>query len=162
MVPKLQTPQHLAALRDSFTTTGRKLVFTNGCFDLLHPGHVTLLAEAKRLGDVLIVGLNSDASVRRLKGDSRPILGASDRAQVLGGLDAVDFVTVFEDDTPERLIELIRPHVLVKGGDYDESTVVGAPFVRAYGGEVVLVPLVDGRSTTSMVSRMKEGRGAGS
>jgi D-beta-D-heptose 7-phosphate kinase/D-beta-D-heptose 1-phosphate adenosyltransferase len=136
----------------------RRVVFTNGCFDLLHPGHVTLLGAAKRLGDVLVVGLNSDASVKRLKGPERPILSETDRAQVLGGLDAVDFVVLFDEDTPETLIHEIRPQVLVKGGDYTEESVVGAPFVRSYGGEVALVPLVPGRSTTSMVTRMSQAK----
>jgi D-beta-D-heptose 7-phosphate kinase/D-beta-D-heptose 1-phosphate adenosyltransferase len=154
---KLLDHAHLAAVVVTLRRAHRRIVFTNGCFDLLHPGHVKLLSEAKRLGDVLIVGLNDDASVRRLKGPERPILGERDRAQVLGGLDAVDFVALFAEDTPERLIETIRPHVLVKGGDYEESTVVGAPFVRSYGGEVVLVPLVGGRSTSALVEKMKGG-----
>ena len=135
---------------------GKTIAFANGCFDLLHPGHVTLLGAAKRLGDVLVVGLNSDTSVKRLKGPERPILSETDRAQVLGGLDAVDFVVLFEEDTPETLIAQIRPQVLVKGGDYTEENVVGAAFVRSYGGEVALVPLLPGRSTTSMVTKMKE------
>jgi len=101
------------------------------------------------------VGLNSDDSIRRLKGPERPVLSEHDRAEVLGGLDAVDFVAIFGEDTPESLIRTIRPDVLVKGGDYTEATVVGAPFVRAYGGEVVLIPLFEGRSTSSMVARMK-------
>ena len=146
---------HLAALSSTLHRGHRRIVFTNGCFDLLHPGHVRLLTEAKRLGDVLVVGLNSDESVRRLKGPERPVLSESDRAEVLGGLDAVDFVALFGEDTPEELIRTIRPDVLVKGGDYTETTVVGAPFVRSYGGDVVLIPLVEGRSTSSMVARMK-------
>ena len=146
---------HLAALAATLHRGHRRIVFTNGCFDLLHPGHVRLLTESKRLGDVLVVGINSDESVRRLKGPERPVLSENDRAEVLGGLDAVDFVSVFGEDTPEELIRLIRPDVLVKGGDYTEGTVVGAPFVRSYGGEVVLIPLVEGRSTSSMVARMK-------
>ena len=146
---------HLSALAATLHRGHRRIVFTNGCFDLLHPGHVRLLAESKRLGDVLVVGLNSDESVRRLKGPERPVLSERDRAEVLGGLDSVDFVAIFGEDTPEELIRLVRPDVLVKGGDYTESTVVGAPFVRAYGGEVVLIPLVEGRSTSSMVARMK-------
>jgi len=157
---KLLDHRHLAAVVATLRRAHRRVVFTNGCFDLLHPGHIKLLAEARRQGDVLIVGLNSDASVERLKGAGRPILSQTDRAQVLGGLDAVDFVVVFEEDTPEKLIELIRPQVLVKGGDYVEATVVGAPFVHSYGGEVVLIPLVEGRSTTSMVAKMKGGRSA--
>jgi D-beta-D-heptose 7-phosphate kinase/D-beta-D-heptose 1-phosphate adenosyltransferase len=154
---KLLDLRHLAAVASTLRRAHKRIVFTNGCFDLLHPGHVKLLAEARSAGDVLIVGLNSDDSVRRLKGPSRPILGAHDRAQVLGGLDAVDFIVVFEEDTPEALIELIRPQVLVKGGDYAEATVVGAPFVKSYGGEIRIVPLVEGRSTSSLVERMKAG-----
>ncbi len=147
--------RHLATLAATLKKAHRKVVFTNGCFDLLHPGHVRLLTAARRLGDVLVVGLNSDSSVRRLKGATRPILSELDRAQVLGGLDAVDFVVIFEEDTPENVIRLLCPDVLVKGGDYVEETVVGAPFVRSYGGQVVLIPLVEGRSTSSMVARMR-------
>jgi len=150
---------HLAALAATLRRGHRRIVFTNGCFDLLHPGHVRLLTEAKRFGDVLVVGLNSDESVRRLKGPERPVLSESDRAEVLGGLHAVDFVTIFGEDTPDAVIRALRPDVLVKGGDYTEETVVGAPFVRSCGGEVVLVPLVEGRSTSSMVARMKGGAG---
>jgi D-beta-D-heptose 7-phosphate kinase/D-beta-D-heptose 1-phosphate adenosyltransferase len=146
---------HLNSVVATLKKAHRRIVFTNGCFDLLHPGHVKLLTDARRLGDVLFVGLNSDASVKRLKGESRPILSELDRAQVLGGLDAVDFVTIFEEDTPERLIECVKPDILVKGGDYTEDTVVGARFVKSYGGRIALIPLVEGRSTTSMVSRMK-------
>jgi D-beta-D-heptose 7-phosphate kinase / D-beta-D-heptose 1-phosphate adenosyltransferase len=155
---KVLDARHLAAVVATLQRAHRRVVFTNGCFDLLHPGHVKLLTASREQGDVLIVGINSDASVKRLKGNSRPILSEHDRAQVLGGLDAVDFVVVFEEDTPLSLIELIRPQVLVKGGDYDESTVVGASYVRSYGGEVVLIPLMEGRSTTSMVSRMRGDR----
>jgi len=146
---------HVASVSAVLRRAHKRVVFTNGCFDLLHPGHVKLLAEARSHGDVLVVGINSDESVKRLKGEGRPILSESDRAQVLGGLDAVDFVVVFGEDTPQALIEEIRPQVLVKGGDYTEATVVGAPFVRSTGGSVVLVPLVEGRSTSSMVARMK-------
>ena len=152
---KLLSRAHLGAVCATLRRAHRRVVFTNGCFDLLHPGHIRLLAEARKLGDFLVVGLNSDASVRKLKGPERPILGERDRAQVLGGLDAVDFVVLFEEETPERLIEVLRPDVLVKGGDYTEATVVGAPLVRSYGGTVALIPLVPGNSTTSMVSRMK-------
>ena len=148
---------HLAALAAMLHRGHRRVVFTNGCFDLLHPGHVRLLTEAKKHGDVLVVGLNSDASVRRLKGPERPVLSEHDRAEVLGGLDAVDFVTIFEEDTPEALIRVVRPSVLVKGGDYVEATVVGASFVRSYGGEVALIPLMEGKSTTSMVEKARRG-----
>jgi D-beta-D-heptose 7-phosphate kinase/D-beta-D-heptose 1-phosphate adenosyltransferase len=152
---KLLDRAHLAAVCATLRRAHRRVVFTNGCFDLLHPGHIRLLTEARREGDFLVVGLNSDASVRRLKGEGRPILGERDRAQVLGGLDAVDFVVVFDEETPEALIESVRPDVLVKGGDYTEETVVGAPFVRSYGGRVALVPLVAGNSTSAVVTRMR-------
>lgn len=151
---KLLDRQHLGAVCAMLRRAHKRVVFTNGCFDLLHPGHVKLLTSARRLGDVLVVGLNSDASVKRLKGDSRPVLLEHDRAQVLGSLDAVDFVVVFDEDTPESLIRTVRPDVLVKGGDYTEETVVGAPFVRAYGGDVVLIPFVLGHSTTALLSKL--------
>ena len=152
---KICPPEQLARRAAELS---RPLVFTNGCFDILHRGHVTYLAQARALGAAMIVALNSDASVKRLKGPERPILSETDRAQVLGGLDAVDFVVLFGEDTPEALIREIRPQVLVKGGDYTEEGVVGAPFVRSYGGEVALVPLVPGRSTTSMVTRMTKAK----
>jgi len=155
---KLLDRSHLAAVCATLRRAHRRVVFTNGCFDLLHPGHIRLLSEARKLGDFLVVGLNSDTSVRKLKGPERPILSEHDRAQVLGGLDAVDFVVLFEEETPERLIEAVRPDVLVKGGDYTEAAVVGAPFVRSYGGLVALVPLVPGLSTTTVVSRLKGDR----
>ena len=152
---KLLDRTHLSAVCAMLRRAHRRVVFTNGCFDLLHPGHIRLLTEARKLGDLLVVGLNSDVSVRGLKGAGRPILSERDRAQVLGGLDAVDFVVLFDEETPERLMTAVRPDVLVKGGDYTEATVVGAPFVRSYGGTVALIPLVPGNSTTGIVSRMK-------
>jgi rfaE bifunctional protein nucleotidyltransferase chain/domain len=130
-----------------------RLVFTNGCFDLLHRGHVEYLFAARALGDRLIVGLNSDQSVRRLKGGGRPVNSVEDRAVVLAGLAAVDVVTVFEEDTPLRLIRSLLPDVLVKGGDYEAAEVVGAEEVEQAGGRVVIVPLVPGRSTTTILAR---------
>jgi D-beta-D-heptose 7-phosphate kinase/D-beta-D-heptose 1-phosphate adenosyltransferase len=130
------------------------VVFTNGCFDILHRGHVEYLDAARRLGDVLVVGLNSDASVRRLKGPQRPVNPLDDRAIVLAGLAAVDAVTVFDDDTPHALISRLLPDVLVKGGDYSVETIVGASEVIAAGGRVVVAPLVPGRSTTSLIARL--------
>ncbi len=132
---------------------GQRIVFTNGCFDILHIGHIRLLEEARRKGDRLIVGLNSDASVRRLKGPLRPIVGEEERARVLAALSAVDAVVVFAEDTPLRLIAAIRPDVLIKGGDYTEETVVGASEVRAWGGRVELIPLVPGTSTTRLLKK---------
>lgn len=136
---------------------GLTVGFTNGCFDLLHPGHIHLLSQAKRTCDRLIVGLNSDASVRRLKGASRPVQTEAARAAVLGALAAVDLVAVFEEDTPEALIRTIRPDVLVKGADYTVETVVGADVVQSYGGRVVLAELKDGHSTTATIGRLRDG-----
>ena len=140
----------------SFRREGRPIVFTNGCFDILHAGHVRYLREAARLGGALVVGLNSDASVRRLKGPERPINPVEDRAEVLAGLACVDLVAVFEQDTPEELIRAVCPDVLVKGADWKDKGVVGAEFVESRGGEVKLIELVPGRSTTAIVSRIKE------
>jgi D-beta-D-heptose 7-phosphate kinase/D-beta-D-heptose 1-phosphate adenosyltransferase len=135
---------------------GQTVVFTNGCFDLLHVGHIRLLRQAAALGDYLVVGLNSDSSVRRLKGPSRPLNQAADRAELLGALECVDAITVFDDDTPLALIESILPDVLVKGGDYRPEDVVGRQAVEAAGGRLVLVPLAEGHSTTRLVHRASE------
>ena len=145
--------EQLLARVASWRSAGQRIVFTNGCFDILHIGHIRLLEKARRKGDRLIVGLNSDDSVRRLKGESRPVVGESERARVLGGLSAVDAVVLFAEDTPLRLIEAVRPDVLVKGGDYTEDNVVGAREVRAWGGRVELIPLVPGTSTTQLIQR---------
>ena len=131
------------------------VVFTNGCFDLIHQGHVDYLSRARDLGDLLIVGLNSDASVKRLKGDGRPISNETSRARVLASFSFVDYVVVFDEDTPLRLIETIVPDILVKGGDYSRDTVVGADFVEQNGGRLELLSLVQGESTTRLVERMK-------
>ncbi len=135
---------------------GKKIVFTNGCFDILHAGHVKCLTMARQMGDFLIVGLNSDSSVRRLKGKNRPFACQSDRMAVLSALSCVDLVIVFEEDTPRSLIHAIRPDVLVKGGDYREDEIVGSTFVRSYGGEVRIVPLLEGRSTTAAEKFLRE------
>jgi D-beta-D-heptose 7-phosphate kinase/D-beta-D-heptose 1-phosphate adenosyltransferase len=131
--------------------SGERVVFTNGCFDLLHVGHMRYLQQARALGDCLVLGLNDDASVRRLKGDKRPLIPHTERASVLAALACVDYVTIFSEDTPLELIASVRPDVLVKGGDYTPDTVVGRDAVEAYGGEVVLVPFVEGISTTNII-----------
>ena len=136
------------------TQRGR-VVFTNGVFDLLHPGHVDVIAGARRTGDALIVALNSDASVRRLKGPTRPVRSEADRAYVIAALEAVDAVIIFEQDTPLEVIRALRPDVLVKGGDYDARSVVGADDLRSWGGEVIIVPLTPGQSTTSIIERLR-------
>jgi D-beta-D-heptose 7-phosphate kinase/D-beta-D-heptose 1-phosphate adenosyltransferase len=136
--------------------SGQKVVFTNGCFDLLHVGHVRLLRESAALGDYLVVGLNSDASVRRLKGETRPINPQDARAELLAALECVDAVAVFDEDTPYELIGSLGPDVLVKGGDYAPDEVVGRDLVEGRGGQLVLIPLVAGHSTTGMVRRMAD------
>jgi len=133
-----------------------KVAFTNGVFDLIHPGHVDVLLGARRTGDLLVVGLNSDDSVRRLKGPGRPVRSEAERAYVLAALAMVDIVVVFSEDTPLEAITAIRPDVLVKGGDYSEATVVGAPEVRAWGGTVAIIPLTAGQSTTSIIQRLRD------
>jgi len=135
---------------------GLSIVFTNGCFDLIHPGHVALLEQAKGEGDFLVVGLNSDASVRRLKGPSRPIMDQRARRTVLEAIRYVDQVIIFDEDTPLRLIEEIRPDVLVKGAEYEEEEIVGADLVRSYGGRVVRAEMVRGFSTSAIVSYLRE------
>jgi len=132
------------------------VVFTNGVFDLLHPGHVSILDAARREGAALVVGLNSDASVQRLKGPSRPVRTSAERATVLAALEAVDAVIVFDEDTPLEVVTALEPDVIVKGGDYTPDTIVGADVVTARGGRVVVIPLVEGQSTTSTIERMRE------
>lgn len=132
-----------------------RVVFTNGVFDLLHPGHVDVLVGARMRGDALVVGVNSDASVQRLKGPGRPVRSEGERAYVLAALEVVDAVALFEEDTPLRLVQLLLPDVIVKGGDYSPETVVGATEVRARGGEVVIIPLTPGHSTTSTIERLR-------
>ncbi len=134
---------------------GRRIVFTNGCFDLLHYGHVTALEAARKMGDVLVVGLNTDASVRRLKGRGRPVTPQKERAAILAALACVDYVILFSDDTPLRLIEAVCPDVLVKGGDWKTSQIVGASCVTSCGGRVLTIPLVKGRSTSGLLKRIK-------
>lgn len=132
----------------------QKIVFTNGCFDVLHFGHVHYLLQAKELGDILVIGLNSDDSVRRLKGPTRPINGEKERAFVLAALACVDYVVLFGEDTPKELIETVRPDVLVKGGDYDITTIVGADFVQRNGGTVTTIPFVEGFSSTRIIEQL--------
>lgn len=134
----------------------QKIVFTNGCFDLLHVGHVTYLAQAKALGDVLVIGLNTDASVRRLKGPNRPVNAQDARALLLAALESVDFVVFFDEDTPYNIITQVKPDILVKGGDYEIDNIVGGDFVRARGGQVLTIPFVDGFSTSNILEQIKE------
>jgi rfaE bifunctional protein nucleotidyltransferase chain/domain len=152
---KILSSSHLATRLAKAKRGGKKVVFTNGVYDLLHAGHVTLLEKAKRLGDVLVVGINTDASVRRFKGPKRPIAGEKDRAKVLAALSDVDYVTFFSEDTPYELIKKLKPDVLVKGGDYSPAAIVGRDLVK----KVVRVPLVAGRSTSAMVRKILKAYG---
>ena len=147
-----QVPEFMRRLR---TNKEIKIAFTNGCFDLLHRGHVEYLEQARAVADFLFVGLNSDASVRRLKGNGRPLMSADDRAYILSRLRAVDAVCIFEQDTPLELIQMVRPDFLIKGGDYRVEDIVGRDFVESYGGQVHTIPLIPGRSTTGIIEKIK-------
>ena len=147
---------HIEAFANALRAAGQRIVFTNGCFDILHAGHVRYLAAARAHGDVLILGLNSDASVRRLKGATRPVNDERDRAEVVGALRSVDAVVIFGEDTAETLIAKVRPDVYVKGDDYTRATLPEARIVEGYGGAVAFIPLVAGKSTTDTIRRMQE------
>ncbi|MEI7747746.1 MAG: D-glycero-beta-D-manno-heptose 1-phosphate adenylyltransferase [Chlorobiaceae bacterium] len=138
----------------AWQTSGKKVVFSNGCFDILHAGHVEYLTAARKLGDVLIIGLNSDASVRRLKGKNRPVCCETDRAAVLSALQVVDAVTLFDEDTPEELIGTLLPDILVKGADWAVESIAGARAVLEHGGAVLTIPLLEGRSTTGIIEKI--------
>lgn len=144
----------MLAKRRQLRQEGRRLVFTNGCFDLLHPGHVRYLQQARALGDALLVALNSDESVRKLKGESRPILKEQERAEVMAALACVDYVTIFEEETPRQLIAELLPDVLVKGGDWSVETIVGREEVEAAGGVVESLSFIEGVSTTDLIKRI--------
>jgi D-beta-D-heptose 7-phosphate kinase/D-beta-D-heptose 1-phosphate adenosyltransferase len=153
---KIKSLEVLSPLIAVEKSKGKRIVFTNGCFDLLHAGHVKYLQKARNLGDLLVLGLNSDASVRRLKGPKRPLIDQDERAHLLAALDCVDYVIVFEQDTPLELITALKPHILAKGGDYSLDGVVGRDIVESYGGRVELITFVDGKSTTNIIERILE------
>ena len=152
---KIKNASVLARIISGLKSKKKRIVFTNGCFDILHVGHVTYLEKAKLLGDVLVVGLNSDRSVRMIKGNGRPINKERDRAKILASLAFIDYVTVFDEETPEELIKRLEPDILVKGGDWDMNDIVGGTFVRSIGGRVVVIPFVNGCSTTSLLKKLK-------
>lgn len=156
---KILSRDDLVARAATWRMAGKRIVFTNGCFDLLHAGHLSLLSQAAKLGDVLVLAINSDASVRRLKGAERPLVPQEDRAAVLAALEFVDAVTIFDEDTPLEVLQSVRPQVLVKGGDYKLETVVGRDFMEATGGRVTLVPLTPEKSTTALVERIRRSKG---
>ncbi len=153
---KIHTFGSFSPQRHIWQFLGEKVVFTNGCFDLLHSGHLICLAHARDLGQHLVVGLNSDASVSRLKGKDRPVKGLEDRSLALASLSFVDAVIPFKEDTPEQLIRLVRPDVLVKGGDYRIEEIIGHELVQSYGGQVTTIDLVPEQSTTGLIGRMKQ------
>jgi len=151
------TLDELLRLRAVWRREGRTIVWTNGCFDVLHVGHASYLRFARSYGDVLLVGVNDDASVKRMKGDGRPVNTLADRMELLAALEMVDGVCSFSEDTPKQLIERVTPNVLVKGADWAEKGVVGREWVEAHGGQVILAPIVEGKSTTSILERAKRG-----
>src|SRR5712692_3792275 len=151
---KIVTIEALIKERERLRSEGKRLVFTNGCFDLLHPGHVRYLSEARSLGDALVVALNSDRSVRALKGEGRPILDEQERSEVITALEAVDYVIVFDEETPLELIAELLPDVLVKGGDWPLEEIVGREEVEAAGGRVITLPYIEGSSTSDIIERI--------
>lgn len=153
---KIYTRDALARECNVWRASGRSVVFTNGCFDILHRGHLDLLARAAEFGNVLVLGLNTDASVRRLKGDERPVTNEQDRAFQVASLLCVDAVCLFDEDTPAALIEAVRPDILVKGGDYTIDKIVGADYVLSHGGKVEIVPFVSGYSTTGLINKIRQ------
>jgi rfaE bifunctional protein nucleotidyltransferase chain/domain len=156
MTEKILSPEKMLGERKRLRVSGKKLVFTNGVFDLLHVGHVRYLTQARSLGDVLLVAINSDRSVRELKGETRPIFAEAERAEILAALRVVNYVIIFDDISPRSLIATLLPDVLVKGGDYSLDQIHGREEVEAAGGRVISLPFVDGASTTSIINRMKQ------
>lgn len=155
MSPKIIDIEELKHKLAQWRIKSDRIVFTNGCFDILHVGHVHTLREALKLGDKLIVGLNSDASVSRLKGKERPIVNQEDRSEMLAAFEMVDAVVIFDEDTPEQLIRAIEPDVLCKGGDWSVDQIVGGEFVQSYGGQVVSVPFIPGNSSSNLIDKIK-------
>ncbi len=156
MKSKIKTQDELREIIEDMHSAGKKVVFTNGCFDLIHTGHVRYLKIAKSYGDTLVVAINSDESIRRIKGEKRPIMPQEERAEVLAALFMVDFVTVFEEDDPHRVITELMPDVLVKGGDWELDQIVGRDVVEESGGKVYSIPYIEGSSTTTIIERVME------
>lgn len=153
---KIKTIAELKKIVARLKSRGKRIIFTNGCFDLLHYGHVKYLEEARKKGDILIVGVNSDSSIKRIKGNKRPLVKQTDRISTLAALESVDYAVIFNEETPLRLIEQLAPDLLVKGSDWDKSNIVGADSVIARGGKVVTVKLLKGRSTTGLIKKIAE------
>ena len=151
-VPSLKDIKRISS---DYKSKGLKIVFTNGCFDLLHKGHLDLLNKSSKYGDILIVGLNSDSSVKKLKGPSRPVNSTQSRSKLLAGFECIDLIVVFNEDTPLNLIQSLKPNILVKGGDYTFETIVGAEEVKNYGGQVEIIPFLPGYSTSKIVTKIQ-------
>ena len=151
MKEKIKQREDLRRIVEDLKMKGNRVVFTNGCFDLLHVGHIRYLEGARSLGDILVVGVNSDHSVRNLKGPNRPILPEEERAEILSGLESVNYITIFDEPTPLELISFLQPHILVKGGDWTKETTVGKEVVERSGGEVVILPFIEGSSTSNLI-----------
>lgn len=148
--------QKLLSLIQKLKTEGKRIVFTNGCFDILHSGHIDYLKKTKELGDILIIGINSDESVKKIKQQNRPINKLLDRMIVLDSIKYVDYVVPFNEETPENLIKIIKPDVLTKGGDWNEKDVIGSNFVKSYGGKTVIIPYIKGKSTTNTIKKIRD------
>ncbi len=151
---KIKNPATLKSIISGLRRKGRKIVFTNGCFDLLHYGHVKYLQDAKRKGDILVVAVNSDASMRKIKGSKRPIINEKDRLSIIAALESVDYVVLFREKTPLKIIKLLHPDILVKGADWGKDNIVGADFISAAGGKVYTIKLLKGRSTTNLIKKI--------
>lgn len=156
MIEKILTPEKMLGERERLRAAGKRLVFTNGVFDLLHVGHVRYLAQARALGDALVVAINSDRAVRELKGPNRPVFDEAERAEIIAALRHVDYVTIFDDVSPRKLIATLLPDVLVKGGDYQLDEIHGREEVEAAGGKVISLPFVDGASTTALIEQIRK------
>ena len=155
MENKIVNREQLKKELDRLRSKGKRVVFTNGCFDILHVGHARYLKEARKIGDVLVLAVNSDVSVRTIKGEKRPIIPEKERAEMVASLEAVDYVTIFSETTSRELIEYLKPNVLVKGGDWAEENVVGRESVAKWGGKVVIIPEIEGASTTNIVEKIR-------
>ncbi len=153
---EVENRENLRKVLEDFRKSGKKIVFTNGCFDILHPGHIHLLKKAKEKGDILVVGINSDNSIRRIKGKGRPIFSQEEREEILASLEMVDHVVIFGEDNPYNLIRELKPHVLVKGGDWRKDEVIGKDLVESWGGEVIIIPLKKGYSTSRILNIIRK------
>jgi rfaE bifunctional protein nucleotidyltransferase chain/domain len=160
-VKKIFAQEELKKELERIRKEGKTIAFTNGCFDILHVGHVRYLRDAKKTADVLILALNSDSSVRTIKGEKRPLIPQEERADVLAGLESVDYVTIFDEPTPLELINYLKPDVLIKGGDWAEESIVGRDVVRSWGGRVIVIPEIEGASTTNIVDKVLKVYGGG-